>query len=102
MSSYKYKHLTLDDRIMIQKALKEGKTFAEIGGLLGKDPSTISKEVKGILSGRTQALVPEDIILVNIEGNVPGQIYALNQIQGNNAHTCREDTIPIVRSAQTV
>lgn len=47
MSSYKYKHLTLDDRIMIQKALKEGKTFAEIGGLLGKDPSTISKEVKG-------------------------------------------------------
>ena len=47
MSSYKYKHLTLDDRIMIQKALKEGKTFVEIGELLGRDPSTISKEVKG-------------------------------------------------------
>lgn len=47
MSSYKFKHLTLDDRITIQKALKEGKTFVEIGRLLGKDPSTISKEVKG-------------------------------------------------------
>ena len=30
MSSYKYKHLTLDDRITIQKALKEGQTFVEI------------------------------------------------------------------------
>lgn len=49
MSSYKYKHLTLDDRIMIQKALKEGQTFVEIGALLGKDPSTISKEIKGHL-----------------------------------------------------
>lgn len=47
MSSYKYKHLTLDDRITIQKALKDGNSFVEIGSLLGKDPSTISKEVKG-------------------------------------------------------
>ena len=42
MSSYKYKHLTLDDRITIQKALKEGQTFVEIGALIGKDPSTVS------------------------------------------------------------
>ena len=47
MSSYKFKHMTLDDRITIQKALKEGKTFGEIGALLGKDPSTISKEIRG-------------------------------------------------------
>ena len=47
MSSYKYKHLTLDDRITIQKALKEGQNFVEIGTLLGKDPSTVSKEVRG-------------------------------------------------------
>lgn len=52
MSSYKYKHLTLDDRIAIQKALKEGHTFVEIGALLGKDPSTISKEVKAHLDYR--------------------------------------------------
>lgn len=49
MSSYKYKHLTLDDRITIQKALKEGQTFVEIGALIGKDPSTVSKEVKAHL-----------------------------------------------------
>ena len=30
MSSYKFTLLTLDDRISIQKALKEGKTFLEI------------------------------------------------------------------------
>ena len=52
MSSYKYKHLTLDDRITIQKALKEGQTFVEIGALIGKDPSTVSKEVKAHLDYR--------------------------------------------------
>ena len=46
MSSYKYKHLTLDDRIAIQKALKDNLSFVEIGELLGKDPSTVSKEIK--------------------------------------------------------
>lgn len=56
MSSYKYKHLTLDNRITIQKALKEGQTFVEIGALLGKDPSTISKEVKAHLDYRNTVL----------------------------------------------
>ena len=46
MSSYN-KHLTLDDRIAIQKALKEGRSFVDIAAVIGKDPSTISKEVKG-------------------------------------------------------
>ena len=46
MSSYKYKHLTLDDRIMIQKALKSGQSFVDIATLIGKDPSTVSKEIK--------------------------------------------------------
>ena len=49
MATYKYKHLTLDDRITIQKGLKEGLPFAEIASLVGKDPSTISKEVRGHL-----------------------------------------------------
>lgn len=52
MSSYKYKHLTLDDRITIQKALKEGQTFVEIGARIGKDPSAVSKEVKAHLDYR--------------------------------------------------
>lgn len=50
MSSYKYKHLTLDNRIVIQKSLKEGLPFVDIAALIGKDPSTVSKEVKAHLT----------------------------------------------------
>ena len=39
-------HLTYDDRLSIQKYLKEGLDFAEIGRLLCKDRSTILREVK--------------------------------------------------------
>lgn len=49
MSSYN-KHLTLDDRIAIQKALKEGHSFVDIAAIIGKDPSTVSKEVKAHLT----------------------------------------------------
>lgn len=52
MSSYKHKHLILEDRITIQKALKDNKTFVEIAALIGKDPSTVSKEIKGHLDYR--------------------------------------------------
>ena len=37
------KHLTLEQRIDIEKGLTENKSFAEIGRIIGKDPSTISK-----------------------------------------------------------
>lgn len=40
------KHLTLTQRIEIEKGLVENKSFAEIARLIGKDPSTISKEVR--------------------------------------------------------
>ena len=40
------KHLTLSDRITIEKGLKDGKSFAEIGRETHKDPTTISKEVR--------------------------------------------------------
>ena len=49
MATYKYKHLTLDDRITIQKCLKDKCTFTEISEAIGKDPSTISKENRGHL-----------------------------------------------------
>ena len=39
-------HLTLDERAHIEVSLRAGDTFTEIGRELGKDPSTISKEVK--------------------------------------------------------
>lgn len=40
------KHLTLSQRIEIEKGLNDGLSFAEIARKTGKDPSTISKEVK--------------------------------------------------------
>ena len=40
------KHLTFEQRIDIEKGLTENKSFAEIGRIIGKDPSTISKEIR--------------------------------------------------------
>lgn len=40
------KHLTISQRIVIEKGLLSGKTFAEIARETNKDPSTISKEVR--------------------------------------------------------
>ena len=39
------KHLTLSERKDIELLLKEGKSFKEIGRTLGKDCTTISKEI---------------------------------------------------------
>lgn len=43
MSSYI--HFTHDERICLQKFLSEGKSFRQIAALLGRSPSTISREV---------------------------------------------------------
>ncbi len=42
----KGKHLTIEDRILIEYALDEKYTLKEIAAKLGKDPTTISKEIK--------------------------------------------------------
>jgi len=42
----KNKHLTLDNRIEIQECLAKGMTFKAIAARIGKDPTTVSKEVK--------------------------------------------------------
>lgn len=44
--SQKYKHMSLDDRIEIQECLNKGMTFKEISKRIGKDATTVSKEVK--------------------------------------------------------
>ena len=43
MSSYI--HFTHDERICLQKFLNEGKSFRKIASLMGRSPSTISREV---------------------------------------------------------
>lgn len=40
------KHLTMDDRIVIEKGLDQKRSLRSIAVQLGKDPSTISKEIK--------------------------------------------------------
>ena len=42
----KGKHLTMDNRRLIERWKKEGKSNREIAGLLGKAPQTINNEVK--------------------------------------------------------
>lgn len=41
-----YIHFTLSERICLQQFLSEGKSYREIAKLLGRSPSTISREVK--------------------------------------------------------
>lgn len=51
MNEKKNKHMTLDDRIEIQECLGRNMSFKAIAKRIGKDPTTVSKEVK--LRGKT-------------------------------------------------
>lgn len=42
----KNKHLSFDDRLEIEKGLKENKSFKAIGTIINKDCTTISKAIK--------------------------------------------------------
>lgn len=44
--SEKNKHMTFEDRLEIQECLNKGMTFKAIARRIGKDPTTVSKEVK--------------------------------------------------------
>lgn len=40
------KFLTYEERLMIAQGLKEHKSFGAIGSLIGKDRTTVAKEIK--------------------------------------------------------
>jgi IS30 family transposase len=42
----RYKHLSYEERIIIEQKRKEGSRLAEIGRLLGRASSTISREIR--------------------------------------------------------
>ncbi len=46
-------HLTLEERRIIANGIYNGATKAAISQTIGKDPSTIGKEIKRHLQGRT-------------------------------------------------
>jgi len=52
----KNKHLTFDDRIEIQECLGKGMTFKSIAARIGKDPTTVSKEIKRHITVVTPSL----------------------------------------------
>lgn len=41
-----YTHFTLDERICLQKLFSEGLSMRKIASILGRSPSTISREIK--------------------------------------------------------
>lgn len=59
----KHKHLTFGEREIIEKGLKEGLTFKAIASEVGKDPTTISKEVL-----RHLIVSPASITRMNAQG----------------------------------
>lgn len=63
----KSKHLILDDRIEIQECLAKGMTFKAIGKRIGKNQTTVSREVKlhlqSYTSGHTRLDEPCPLLL---------------------------------------
>lgn len=53
INSTKHKHLTQDERLEIQDCLNRGMTFKSIASRIGKDQTTVSKEVKRHLTAST-------------------------------------------------
>ena len=72
------KHLTLSDRITIEKGLSSNLSFAEIGRQIHKDPTTVSKEV------RRHTKVKE----FNGYGNIPCQANADIHSRCTLKHAC--------------
>ena len=58
----KNKHMTLDDRIEIQECLNKGMTFKAIGERIGKNQTTISREVKIHMQPYSNSFVRTDEI----------------------------------------
>lgn len=56
----KNKHMTLDDRIEIQECLNKEMTFKDIAGRIGKDQTSVSREVKRHLQAHTNSFVKTD------------------------------------------
>ena len=60
MEEKKNKHLTLEDRIEIQLCLERGMTFKATAARVGKDQTTISKEVKKHLIFKQSKVIHRD------------------------------------------
>ncbi len=59
------KHLTLSQRIIIEKGLNDNESFSSIARKIGKDPSTISKEVRRHITDHIKSDMGRDIPCAN-------------------------------------
>lgn len=62
-ASNKNSHLTLEDRRIIQKGIENGSSKQSIADTLGKDNSTIGKEIKNHRSLAYSSAYPVDCVL---------------------------------------
>ena len=65
MNTKKHTHLTPDDRIEIQECLSHGMTFKAIAKRIGKDQTTVSKEVKKHIE-----IIPTAVMRTDGKGNI--------------------------------
>lgn len=75
LNSKKNKHMTLDDRIEIQTCLDRGMTFKVIASFIGKDQTTISKEIKKHIT-----VNPSNSLTRTDENGNPAKIQPCHQL----------------------
>ena len=97
--------MTLDDRIEIQECLDRGIPFKAIAGKLGKDPTTISKEVKKHLTAQPTPVKKSTIDGTPIEGkSCPSLLkvpFVCNPCKKRRYQCSYEKRLYVAKSAQT-
>ncbi len=63
----KGKHLTLEDRIKIQEGIENGKSKVDIAKTIGKDPSTVGKEIKARRAFKSRNIFNTPIICTHFK-----------------------------------
>ena len=86
----KNKHLSFDERLEIEKGLRENLSFKEIGRNLGKDCTTISKEIKNHIIYKNTGAVGRPFFDCINRKNCPFRINGTKCNQNNCEHYKKE------------
>lgn len=70
----KNKHLSFDERLEIEKGLKENKSFKEIAIIIGKDCTTISKEIRNHLVFKNSGAIGKPFLDCKFRNDCPFRI----------------------------
>jgi hypothetical protein len=91
-------HLTLSERIIIETCLRDAMSFKQIAQEVGKDPSTISKEIRGHFK------VLEKIPIIPAVTAENASIFQISVVPANissassAANAAKSSAIPTVRT----